>query len=133
MVRGEAGSSQPALVSPERLDVARRKPRASTFSKAGLRPVTPPGERARARREARAAVEEDLRARGHRELPPDERFRAVERTPGRLVKFSALPTGRDAGDESTSSSEGTGSEYELDDDAVGSTQLYDSLVNLCRY
>ena len=117
VVRGEAGSSQPALVSPERLDVARRKPKAVTFSKAGLRPVTPPGERARARREARAAVEEDLRARGLRELPPDERFRAVERTPGRLAKFSALPTGRDAGDESTSSSEGTGSEYELDDDA----------------
>ena len=53
VVRGEAGSSQPALVSPERLDVARRKPRAATFSKAGLRPVTPPGERARAQGGAR--------------------------------------------------------------------------------
>ena len=65
-------------------------------------------------------VKEDLRARTHRELPQyDERFRAVEKTPGRLAKFSSLPTGRDlAGDESTSSSEGTGSEWDgLDDDA----------------
>ena len=119
VVRGEAGgSSQPALVSPERLDVARRKPRATTFSKAGLVPVTHRAVTHQA--VTHRAVEEDLGARTHRELPQyDERFRAVEKTPGRLAKFSSLPTGRDAaGDESTSSSEGTGSEWDgLDDDA----------------
>ena len=120
VVRGEAGgSSQPALVSPERLDVARRKPRATTFSKAGLVPVTHRGC-ARARAVTRARRWRRTSGRAHRELPQyDERFRAVEKTPGRLAKFSALPTGRDAaGDESTSSSEGTGSEWDgLDDDA----------------
>ena len=81
--------------------------------------MTPPvSARARAVRRARRWRRTSGRER-HRELPQyDERFRAVEKTPGRLAKFSSLPTGRDAaGDESTSSSEGTGSEYGLDDDA----------------
>lgn len=123
VVRGEAAASEPALVSPERLDVFRRTVKAATFSKAGLRPVTPPGERARLRRARIKAVEEDLRARGGiREMPGsyDERFRAVERTPGRLAKFSALPTGREGklGDESESSEGTSRSEHdELDDDA----------------
>ena len=122
VVRGEAGASEPALVSPERLDVARRKVKAATFSKAGLRPVTPPGERARLRRARKKAVEEDLRARRLAEMPGsyDERFRAVERTPGRLTKFSELPTGRESFGDESASSEGTsrsGLSDELDDDA----------------
>ena len=122
VVRGEAGASEPALVSPERLDVARRKVKAATFSKAGLRPVTPPGERARLRRARKKAVEEDLRARRLAEMPGsyDERFRAVERTPGRLTKFSELPTGRESFGDESASSEGTSrsdTHDELDDDA----------------
>jgi hypothetical protein len=117
-VREDAESAhEPAYVSPDRLDAARPKPKASTFARAGLKPVTPPEERARRRRTQRAALEEDLARRSGLELPHDERFRAVERTPGRLAKFSTLPTGRDYGSESESAcSDGDVSTHSLDDD-----------------
>ena len=123
VVRKEAGSSQPALVSPERLDVARRKPRAATFSKAGLRPVTP-----------RRAEIHGARARAGR------RARRWRRTSGRAV-FGSCPRTRGSGPwfrtrltttigtcactrvsfRGSASPRcrrmGTGSEYELDDDA----------------
>ena len=76
-VREDASAAhEPAYVSPDRLDAARPKPKASTFARAGLKPVTPPEERAARRRTQRAALEEDLARRSGLELPHDERFRA---------------------------------------------------------
>ena len=114
VVRGEAGgSSQPALVSPERLDVARRKPRATTFSKAGLVPVTHRAVTHRA-----VTVEEDS-GRERTELPQyDERFGAVEKLREGWRSFPRASDGRDAGRGRVHVVVGRdGSELGLDDDA----------------